>query len=428
VSEAVAIGSVDMMAAPWSGVTLADLFASTVQLASQAQAFAEAPTAKDPGGRSLTFAAAAAMIEGIVASIEELGLEPGSPILVAMPPVIEAPLAILSVLQAGHIPCLVPVTLEQDDLRDAMATSMATAAITAASIGTLRPADRVRSAASGLDGPRFVLGFGEGLPAGVIPLDNSMAFGRTSWVRALPSFATTTPKPILTLGGRPHDREWMRQDQEGLVASALQLVLRASMASGEPILSTLAPCTAASLATGLVPALLTGGALHLSGLFSAGRFLDQLASVPRPHLVAPAALETALSEAGITGSDRVASTLLLHRPPARLDIRDAPRDTRSPVIDGLALGERGLIVARRGASGRPALTLGETRVPAEPDGALVLAARPGRLMQVEVAGAAVGIGVGETPRDGDTDWYDTGIALRCDDDGGICAAFMHGMA
>jgi hypothetical protein len=40
----------------------------------------------------------------------------------------------------------------------------------------------------------------------------------------------------------------------------------------------------------------------------------------------------------------------------------------------------------------------------------------------------VGIGVGETPRDGDTDWYSTGIALRCDDEGGICAAFLHGMA
>jgi hypothetical protein len=428
VSEAVAIGSVDIVAAPWSGVTLADLFASTVQLASQAQAFAEAPTAKEPGGRSLTFAAAAARIDSIVASIEELALEPGSPILLAMPPVIEAPLAILAVLQAGHIPCLVPVTLEQDDLRDALVTSLAAAAITAASIGTLRPADRVRSAAAGVDGPRFVLGFGEGLPAGVIPLDNATGHGRTAWVRALPSFAATATPPILTLGGRPRDREWMRQDQEGLVASALQLVLRASMASGEPILSTLAPCTAASLATGLVPALLTGGALHLGGLFSASRFLDQLAEVPRPHLVAPAALETALSEAGIAGSDRVASTLFLHRPPARLDTRDPLRDTRSPVIDGLALGERGLIVARRDSSGRPALGLGETRVPDEPDGALVLAARPGRMMQVEVAGAAVGIGVGETPRDGDTDWYDTGIALRCDDDGGICAAFVHGMA
>ncbi len=416
-SEATAMNLSGAMAAPWTGVTLAELFASTVRLNGQSLAFSG--IAPD-GPVNLTFAQADHVVERIVERLEELIVEPGAPVALVMPCAVEAPLALIAVLRAGFMPCLLPVTLETETMKTALATCGARAVVTVGAIGAMRPAERVRSACIFEDGPRYVLAFGDRLPGGVIPLDGILHRAYDTAVRARPLPPRFSAPPIMTLAT---SNAWTHQDQEGLVATALALVLRANIASGEAMLSTLAPVTAAALSTGFVPALLTGGALHMTGVFSGADFVDQVEGAARPHVVVPASLEEPLARSGLLDGADIATAIIMHRPPLRLD---APgrAGKGATVFDALALGEHGLLLARRPPGGSPAIALGDMRIPDDAEGALVLASRLLADGQCEVSGAAAGIPVGPRPRATETEWTDTSITIECDAEGMVVSASL----
>lgn len=397
--------------APWSGVTLVDLFVSTANLNGQALAFAEPLTS---GGRVTrrTYAEAAETVDNLLQRIEEIGLDPGSRIALAMGGSVESPLALLAVLKAGMVPCLLPPWLPAGDLSKALGDSGAEAVVTVAALGALKPAEIMRAACAMDDGPRFILAFGDRLPAGVVPLSDAMAQGGSSDFFNVFDASRSRPTPVLTLSRGPTGPLWIEHDQEALIARGLGVVTRANLGSAEAILSTLAPLSAAALATGLVPALLTGATLHLHGVFESAKLLDQLAMMSKPHLVAPAALERALLQADLLGGPAVSSTLLLHRPPARMDQRERARRQDSPVIDLLALGEKGLAIGQRDARGVPDLSCAPLRVPDSVDGALVLEMKldQGRLL---LRGEGVS---GRPPGSTALNWADAQLTARLDGD------------
>jgi hypothetical protein len=170
--------------------------------------------------------------------------------------------------------------------------------------------------------------------------------------------------------------------------------------------------------TGLGPALLTAGALALEPLFSTATFLASLAAFPRLHLVVPAALEGPLGESGMSTSAVIASTLLLHRQPARFDRVPGLPAARAPVVDALALGERAVLVETRGADRRPALSLGTCRIP-DDDGAIVVAARASEAGALDVGGVAVSTRLDEDLRSDPAAWIGSGSNVTADETGRI---------
>lgn len=394
--------------APWSGVTLVDLFVSTANLNGQALAFA----GFDCGGRVMrrTYAEAAQAVDNIVHRIDEIGLEPGSRVAVAMGASVEAPLAILAVLKAGMTPCLTPTWLPREALSEALRLLGARAIVSVGAVGDVRPAEALRAAAAMLpDGPRFLLAFGDRLPAGVTPLSDALIHSRdTGFVNAFEN-ARPGPRPVLTLDLTPAGPIWATHAQEMLIASALGVVTRGDLGAADPILTTLAPLTLAGLATGLIPALLTGATLHLHGPFDAGGLLQQLSMMVRPHLVAPAALERGLHQAELLGGAALSSAVLVHRAPARLQQRERPRAKASPIIDVLALRETALLLGPRREDGAADVSLASLRVPDATDGALVTEARVER-GRLQVRGEGVSGGSPETG------WADPGLVAKLEGD------------
>jgi mycobactin salicyl-AMP ligase len=401
---------------PWSGVTLLDLFASTVQLGAAATAFGQVPVSGGRAGAQLSYAAAHEAVERLRQRIDDLALPRNAVVLVSLAATIEAPVCILACLRAGLVPCLVPPTASEEEIAAVMAASGAQAAISCSGVGDVHPIDRVRGAAVAGDGPRFILGFGNRLPAGVIGLDEAFTDEREAGTREQPAPARGASHSVMTVEFGAGGPALFVHDQESIVALALELVLRAGMASGETVLSTVSPMTQAGLVVAMAP-LLIGGSLLLQPLFSSEGLRAALDQAPRPHLVCPSILEEPLGQSELLTFERLASVLLLHRPPVRFG-PGSRRRTACPMVDLLALGERSVLMARRGLDGRAAISLAEARVP-EDDGALVLACRQDSALRISLSGASVALRLNERRPDRDTDWTATPFVASLDRDGQV---------
>ncbi len=398
---------------PWAGVTLTDLFASTTQMNPQAIALSQAAGPAQPR-RTLTYEAADRAIQRTMDHLLDLGLRPGEIVLVSMASTMEAPVAILAALRAGFTPCLVPVTVTLDEAASVVSAVPARAIVTTGAIGPLRPVEVLRAAAASSGGPRFVLAFGERLPAGVIPLDDVLIRSADTGFEPVDAGMPQRPPAVLTVERRAGRILVHRHEQSNLVAASLLTVLRSGMASAEPVLSTLSLMSLAGLVTGLGPCLLTAGTLALEPLFTTASFLASLSAHPRLHVVVPGALEGPLAESGLSASVSIASALLLHRQGVRLDRVPGLPAARFPVVDALAVGERTLLVEARGEDRRPALRLGTIRIP-DDIGAIVVAARRHEDGQLDVGGVTVSTRLDENLRSDPEAFVGTGCSVTVDE-------------
>lgn len=399
---------------PWAGITLPDLFAASVQANPQAAALRWQGDPSGGGGpKSITFAAAERAVQRTMEQFGDIGLQPGQVVVISMAGTWEAPLVVLATLRAGLTPCLASPALPLDAMTDLLGRATVGAVVTVGAVGTLRPAEQWRSAAAVCGGGRFVLAFGARLPGGVLPLDGLFA----STVDA--GYAETTTRvasqpPVLTTRFVDGQVAVVRHEQDGLVAGGLLLVVRSGMAPAEPILTTIAPIGHAGLVTGLVPALLTGGSLWQLPTFRAAAFLASTDALGRGHVVVPAALQDALETSGIVR--QAGSCILVHRPAAQFETRPLPGGASGVIVDVLACGEQGLLVARRGEDGASTLTVGESRIP-DADGALVIRAETGPGGRLYLAGAAVPTRIDTAS--GSLGVAETGLACRTDGRGRI---------
>jgi acyl-CoA synthetase (AMP-forming)/AMP-acid ligase II len=355
---------------PWSGVTLTGLFRGSVKLGATRMAFVEAPADPARGPRKVSFGAAAEAVEGLVLRLQGLGLAEGAVVGVHMPNSAEAVLSILALLEAGVSPLLLPLALPREIVLATLERVGAKGLIIADDPSDPSEAARFIRAVRSLRGLRFVAAFGEKTPPGSVPLcglDELQALGAVSGTGSggahapeLLTVETFGPEPVI-----------LRHAQTALVAAALGVVVAASTASGTPVLSTLPAMTQAGLVTGLVPALIGGAPLHVLPVFSGQGLMALLQDAGRCQLVVPAMLEKPLAGERLIGSDRLSSTVLLHRAPARIEAMASPAGAGSPVLDALAAGERGLFAAARSAAGEPRLAARACRVPDAADGFLV---------------------------------------------------------
>ncbi|WP_244496746.1 AMP-binding protein, partial [Methylobacterium indicum] len=67
-----------------------------------------------------TYAAAREIVARLAEGLQQLRLPPRSPVGLCMAGMAEAHLAFLAIEQAGHVPCLLPVTWDEDRLLQAV--------------------------------------------------------------------------------------------------------------------------------------------------------------------------------------------------------------------------------------------------------------------------------------------------------------------
>ncbi|GEP01684.1 AMP-binding protein [Methylobacterium haplocladii] len=303
-----------------------------------------------------TYAAAAEIVDRLARGLRGWRLPPGSRVGLCLPGSAENALALLAVEAAGHVPCLLPVSWDEDSLVAAVQGAGVSAVLTQARLGTAAPAERLCAVAARYFGLRYVAAFGPDVPDGVINLDRVVLDERAAADEAVPvspavsggiiSFAAGDPgRPIHRGGG-------------ALVAAAAAHLVATRVGPDERILSLAAPHDLRGLVTGLVAALVSGAGLEMLPLFDGAAFATALARDVPTHLVVPGFLEANLVGRALPASLR--SIGLAHRAPVRFPNRSRRPDQalrHDTVIDTVAFDETAIVSGRRGTGRDLALVL-----------------------------------------------------------------------
>ncbi|WP_018263476.1 AMP-binding protein [Methylobacterium sp. WSM2598] len=327
--------------APARSLGLAALLAATADRHPERIALIDQPDKPSWCGRpaiTWTFAAAREIAARLTAGLQALRLPPRSPVGLCMAGITESHLALLAIEQAGHLPCLLPVTWDEARLLQAVEAAQVQAVITQGQIGEDRPAERLCRVAARYFPLRFVAAFGPHVPDGVLGIDRLVldhradaAFGSAE-VAGLVTFAgEETPRPVL-------------RDGDGLTAATAQFLVPARIEPGDRIVSLLPPADLRGLVPGLAAALLAGATLESHPVFDSASLAATLARDVPTHLVAPGWMEPGLGRTEVPA--RLRSLVFVHRAPVRLSGR-APG--RRGVTDVVVLDELALVAGRREA-------------------------------------------------------------------------------
>lgn len=308
---------------------------------------------------TLTYATAAEVVARLARGLHTWRLAPGSRVGLFLPASIEGLLAHLAVEAAGHVPCLLPITWDEDGLAAGIQAAGVAAVLSQARLGSARPAEMLCRVAAGYFGLRYLAAFGPGVPDGVLNLDELVLD------RGGGPVAADTGGGLVTFAGADPARPILRPG-DGLLAAVAVHLVAARVGPGERILSLAAGHDLRGLVTGLGAALVAGASLETLPVFRSADLAAALARPVRTHLVVPAFLEEGLAS-HLRPADcpkSVVSLVVLHRAPANLTGRRLrPGLGRGPaaspaVLDVLALDEDAVLTCVRGADDL-ALTLAD---------------------------------------------------------------------
>ncbi len=305
-----------------------------------------------------TYAAAREIVARLAEGLRQLRLPPRSPVGLCMAGMAEAHLAFLAIEQAGHVPCPLPVTWDEDRLLQAVEAAQILAVLTQGVLGSERPAEKMCRVAMRYFPLRFVAAFGPHVPDGVLGLDQVVLDHRgdaaslgTGPAAGLVTFAFPGGSPgpgSARTAGPPPEPEGIplavRREAEALTAAGAGCLVPLRIEPGERILSLLPPSDLKGLATGLTAALLAGATLECHPVFDAGTLSAALDQPVPTHLIAPAWMEAGFSRTTVPG--RLRTLAYVHRAPCRLSSR---LPGRSGVVDILAFDEVALLCGRRDA-------------------------------------------------------------------------------
>ncbi|GJD61610.1 AMP-binding protein [Methylobacterium frigidaeris] len=305
-----------------------------------------------------TYAAAREIAARLAEGLQQLRLPPRSPVGLCMAGMAEAHLAFLAIEQAGHIPCPLPVTWDEDRLLQAVEAAQILAVLTQGVLGAERPAETLCRVAMRYFPLRFIAAFGPHVPDGVLGLDQVVLDHRgdaaslgTGPAAGLVTLAcpggASGPAPARTSAPPPEPEGAplpVRREAEALTAAAAGCLVPLRVEPGERILSLLPPSDLKGLATGLAAALLAGATLECHPVFDAGTLSAALDQPVPTHLVAPAWMEAGFSRTTVPG--RLRTLAYVHRAPCRLSTR---LPGRPGVVDIVAFDEVALLSGRRDA-------------------------------------------------------------------------------
>jgi len=361
--------------------TLDDLFRRAVARRPGAMALIDSPNCRritDLPARALTYAQADRVISAIAGRLHRIGLRSDAIIGLQLANSVECVLTFLAVLRAGMIAMPLPLLWRRADITNALSCAGASAYIVNGRVGGHDQFDDALQAAAETFHIRFVCGFGDEVPDGVIGLSDL--------------FTAQTPDPIPPPEERPYPPgpaahlaliTWdvgpdgpipVARSHAELATGGLAVLLESRLKQDATILTTLTMSSFAGLAAGLLPWLLVGGTLALHHPFDPPTFADQQGAMAPDAVVLPGPMVAPLAEAGTLAVGSGLSSIIAVWPaPERLSRAPAWREATTDMLDVQTFGEVGLVAARRGVGGRPgAVPFGPIAAPRGTKGAVLV--------------------------------------------------------
>jgi hypothetical protein len=362
-------------------VTLDDIFRRVAQRRPGALALADPPnrmTFTDGAPRRLTFAEADRMVTAIAGRLRQMGLATDSIVGIQLPNTVENILALLGVMRAGMIAAPLPLLWRRTDTIAALALLGGKALITCGHVGAFNHCQFAMRVAAEVFSIRYVCGFGDGLPDGVVAFDDLFTAPKIEPVPSLEREGQSNPAAhvaAITFDVGDGGVVPVARNHLELLAGGLGVLLESRLAQDGVVLSTLAPASFAGLCMTLLPWLLCGGTLLLHHPFDPAVLVGQWRGTERcGALVLPGALAFRLAEGGVFSDNGPACVVATWRSPERLSTSPLWTDRDGALVDVSVFGETGLVAARRGFSGRAApLPLGPIVAPRGSSGALRVA-------------------------------------------------------
>ena len=336
--------------------TLDGLFQRALGRRPDALALADPPdraSFTDGPVRRLTYAQADRAISALAARLRSFGLPTDSVVAIQLPNTVENVIALLAVARAGLIAAPMPLLWRHADAAAALSRVAARALIGCQRIGDAIHGDVAMHIAMETFTIRFLCGFGDGLPDGVVPVDDIFTieghpreierYGEASDHVALVTFDITADGIIPV--ARSHGE---------LIAGGLGVHIEARIEQDAVILGALAGASFASLASIVVPWLLCGGTLVLHHPFAPAVFEQQRATEECGIAVLPGPMVAPLAAGGLIGHQHgLRSVIGVWRAPERLAASPPWPAGATALVDVPVFGEIGLVAARRGTSGKP---------------------------------------------------------------------------
>jgi hypothetical protein len=337
----------------------------------------------------LSYAEADRVVAGIARRLRSMGLPTDAVIGIQLPNIVENILTILGVMRAEMIAAPLPLLWRRAEAVEALGRVGAKALITCGHVGRFNHADLALHLAAEVFSIRYVCGFGQNLPDGVVPFDDLMVAATSDpeascdWERqsnaALHVAAVTfdTSEGGIVPVARTHSE---------LLAGGLAALLESHLPPGLNILSALAPASFAGISLTLLPWLLSGGTLALHHAFDLDVLTRQRADYGCGAIVVPGTVAFTLPETGILAGEERISVIAAWRSPEQLAASPPWCDANAAFVDVSIFGETAIFPARRGPDGKPSsVVLGRLSVPREKMDGLVV----GELARTETGTLAV---------------------------------------
>ncbi|HTV34785.1 MAG TPA: class I adenylate-forming enzyme family protein [Xanthobacteraceae bacterium] len=357
-----------------------EVFRRIAQKNPEKVALADAPNRSaftDGAPRRLTYAQADRMVAAIAGRLRRMGMATDTIVGIQLPNTVENILTILGVLRAGMIAAPLPLLWRRAEAIAALARIGGKALITCGRAGSFNHSQFAMRIASEVFSIRYVCGFGDRLPDGVVPFDDLYKAERLDPIPPLERDRLANAAAHIGLitfdvgdsGIVPVARNHME-----MLAGGLGVTLESKLAQDSRILSTVPPSSFAGFCVTLMPWLLSAGTLCLHHPFDAEVLAQQRRDDACGTLILPGAVAIRLAESGLFARERGGTVVATWRAPERLATSPVWRERDTGLVDVSIFGEAGLIAARRGAGGRSApIPFGPVVAPRGSSGAVIVA-------------------------------------------------------
>ncbi|MDP2409649.1 MAG: class I adenylate-forming enzyme family protein [Pseudolabrys sp.] len=332
--------------------TLDDLFRRAGVRHPAALALIDPPNRSQFAGgapRRLSFSEADRAISALAARLRTLGLSTDTQVAIQLPNTVESVIAMLGVLRAGMVPVLLPLLWRRQEMVAALSRVGVKAIITCARTGAAAQAEVAMQVAADLFPVRFVCGFGDGLPDGMVPLDDVFRSARADLAQAPRRVGNpATHTAVVTFDMAAGGPVAVMRHHRDLITAGRTIVSEGSLAPDGSLLSTIPVSSFAGLSLALLPWLLTGGALSLHHGFEPTAFAQQ--SRGQKAIIVPGPMLGSLTAAGLLGD---ATVLALWRAPEPL-AASPPWQGTGNLVDVEAFNDTAMTASLRGPDGLPA--------------------------------------------------------------------------
>jgi hypothetical protein len=360
-------------------VTIEEVFRSHAQRRPDALALVDAAnreTFTDGAPRHLTYAEADRMVTAIAGRLRLMGLPTDAVVGIQLPNIVENVLVTLGVLRAGMIAASLPLLSRRTDAVAGLARIGAKALFTCSRVGTFNHGQHALAVAADVFSIRYVCGFGNNLPDGVVSFDDLFAAEKLD-----PIAPENTERQgdgsahvaAITFDTNESGIVPVARNHAELLAGGLAVLLESRVAQDATILSAVMPSSFAGACVTLLPWLLCGGTLVLHHPFDAAVLGAQAREKRVDALVLPGPAVFPLAATNAFAIDGPSSIIAAWRSPELLAASPAWLEPGIALVDIPIFGETALAPARRSDGGKPSQILrGPVLAPrGSPDGVVV---------------------------------------------------------